>query len=142
MTGARKRCRRRVPASQIKTPSLRVLMRRLRKRAPTKAPVRLVQQRGVRSGGEWVLGYAAYRRTWSRRGRPGRIKSHRIVVDSRLPLVEKWEVVVHEWAHCLDRMTRPRQPNDCHDARWGQCYSRAFRASLAPDLMRLALDST
>lgn len=92
--------------------------------------MRVAYRVGVLCRGEYVLGYAGYRRHWSKSGKPGRVLRHRIVIDSRLPLGEKWDVLIHEWAHCLDRETRPKRPKDCHDARWGQCYSKAFKASL------------
>lgn len=111
------------PLDVLDTPSIRELMRRLRRGAPLSKPVRLVQRPGVRMDGRWVLGYAGYRL------RRGRVVSFRIVVDSRLPPGEKWDVVVHEWAHCLDRERRPRC-RDPHDSRWGQHYARAWRASM------------
>lgn len=102
---------------------MRKLMRRLRTNAPLSAPIRLVQQRNPKCGRDTVLGYMAWR------AKNGRATSFRIVVEERLPLGEKFEVVVHEYAHAIDRDTRPRMVKDCHDARWGQCYSRAFKAS-------------
>lgn len=110
----------------LRTPPLRELMRRLRRNAPLVAPVRLIQKPGVRCGGQLVAGCACYRQKWP----SGKVVRFRITVDSRLSRAEKWDVIVHEWAHCLDRGTRPKQPKDCHDARWGQCLSRAYRASL------------
>ena len=90
--------RNRVPAAHLRPASLRVLMRRLRTHVPLRAPVRLVQRRGVKNANEFVLGYAAYRQPWMR-GRRSRPKSYRIVVDERLSLGEKWECVIHEYAH-------------------------------------------
>lgn len=74
-----------------------------------------------------VLGMAGWRRE------RGRVVRFRITVESRLSLAEKWDVVTHEWAHCLDRARRPREVKDCHDGRWGQAYARAFRASMRTD---------
>lgn len=115
-----------VPDAHLRTPSLRELLRRLRRHEPLCAPVRVAYRAGVRSDGEWVLGYAGWRRNW----RSKRVTRFNIVIDSRLPRGEQWEVLIHEWAHCMDvRWPRPR---DCHDARWGQCFARAFRASIKP----------
>lgn len=115
---------------ELRSPSLRELARRLRKHAPTKAPVRIIRQRGVRCDGGLVLGVISYKIHW-RGGCPRRIERYRIVIDSRLSAGEQWDCLVHEWAHALDRETRPKRPKDCHDSRWGQCYARAFRASHA-----------
>lgn len=112
-------------AKHLRTPSLRVLMGRLRKKAPLQAPVRLVQQKNCVCGGYLVLGYAAARYRYPAK----KPVAFRITVDPRLSIGERWEVVIHEWAHCLDRATG-RRPSDCHDARWGQHYAKAFRASL------------
>jgi hypothetical protein len=119
-----------IPSGHLRPSSLRRLMLKLRKHVPLRAPVRLVQRPGVRSSGEYVLAYAWYKQRWTPHGlkRPVR---YRIVIDSRLPIGEKWECVVHEYAHCLDRDRRPKRPKDCHDARWGQCFARVFRASVA-----------
>lgn len=121
--------RRRVPRAHLKTPPLRALLKRLRARAPASAPVSIVFKHGVRFGESLVLGVTSYRVRW-RRGKPLPPERFRIEIDSRLPRGEQWEVLIHEWAHVLDRGTRPKPPKDCHDSRWGQCYSRAFRASL------------
>lgn len=104
-------------------------MWRLRHRLPLKAQVRVRQQVGVRCDGKWVLGVAAFRRQWTRRGW-GKIVRFRITIDSRLPPGEKWEVLVHEYAHCLDQERRRRRPKECHDGTWGRCYSRCYLASL------------
>ncbi len=71
-----------------------------------------------------VLAVAGYKRPWKSK----RVHSYRIAIDSRLSLSEKWECLIHEWAHCIDRGTR-WNPSDCHDTRWGQCYAKAFQAS-------------
>ena len=112
----------------LRAPHVRVLMKRLRKYVPLPVSVRLVQQNGdvyLGSGKDRqkVLGKAGCRM------QNGKLVSFRITVDSRIPNGEKWEVIVHEWAHCLDRATRPVS-RDCHDTRWGQHYSRAFKASV------------
>jgi len=119
----------RVPSSHLRSPSLRVLMRRLRTRLPLHAPVRLIQRRGVRFGSGFCLALAVYRQPW-RRGHALRPVSYNIVIDSRLSHGEKWECVVHEYAHCLDRDTRHKRPREVHDARWGICFAKTFRASL------------
>lgn len=98
-------------------------MARLRKNAPLKAPVRVIQRKGVFCLGGPVLGYAWYS------GSITRVTGYRIVIDSRLSAAEKWEAVLHEYAHCLDRETRSG-PKDVHDSRWGQCFARAYRASM------------
>jgi hypothetical protein len=108
----------------LTAPPARELMRRLRKHAPVGAPIRLVQGTDLRVDGELVLGYLRWRVVGER------VEAFRLCVDRRLPPGEKHEVIVHEWAHALDRSTRPRKPADCHDGRWGQCFARAFRASL------------
>lgn len=55
-----------------------------------------------------------------------------ITIDPRVSQSEQWEIVVHEWAHCLDRDSgRVHALRDCHDTRWGQHYSRAYRASVS-----------
>lgn len=108
----------------LRVPPLRELMRRLRKHAPLCAPVRLVQQKNVWCNGELVLGIACTRIA------SGKPLSFRIVIDSRLSAGERWDVIVHEWAHCLDWGTRFVELKNCHDARWGQHYSRAWRASV------------
>lgn len=116
-------------------------MRRLRKYAPLSAPVRLVQRKdpkcwfgGTGSGAsgrervyDRVKGYALTFHQYEGEERVG-VARFRIVIDSRLTLSEKWDVIVHEWAHCLDRQTRAWS-KDCHDARWGQCYAKAWKAS-------------
>jgi hypothetical protein len=105
-------------------------MRRLRKNAPLRVPVRLVQRRGVRCSGEWVLGVVSHRRRWLKRGGWSRPTGYLIVIDERMPLGEKWAVVIHEYAHCLDREKRWWRVKDCHDSVWGRCYSRALRATI------------
>lgn len=115
----------------LRPPGIRVLLRRLRKRLPLKAPLRVRQSVGVKNDGDWVLGTAAYKQKWLGGRKKGKPQWFVITVDSRLPPGEKWECVVHEYAHCLDRGTRWNRPKDCHDTRWGQCYSRVFRASFA-----------
>ena len=54
----------------------------------------------------------------------------RIVLDSRFSREHQWDVLVHEWAHVLDRTKRGVVTKDCHDSRWGAAYSRAFKASV------------
>lgn len=109
---------------------LRRLMRRLRTHAPVSVPVRVVRRRGVRlQTGEYVLGYMSRRQRW-KCGKPLKADRFLIVFDSRLPAGEAWDCVVHEYAHCLDRDTRYLSPKDCHDARWGRCFAKAFKASL------------
>ena len=107
----------------------RRLLARLRKRLPLRVPVRLVWRKDPRCAGEIVLGYAAYRYAWSR-GKRGRLQRCWIVLDPRLSAGQAWDALIHEYAHCLDRQSR-KTPKDCHDTRWGQCYSRVFRASFA-----------
>jgi hypothetical protein len=77
-----------------------------------------------------VLGVASIVTRWCR-GKPRIVRFH-IAIDSRLSLGEQWEVLVHEYAHCLDRESRLRC-RDRHDCRWGQHFSRAFRASINRD---------
>jgi len=110
----------------MQVPIVRELMRRLRKHAPLPVPVRIVQRRSPRICGDLVLGYC--HRTLKGGPKP-RARRFLIVVEERLSLGEKYEVIVHEYAHCLDRVKRPLDVKDCHDSRWGACYARAFRAS-------------
>lgn len=116
-------------AKHLQTPPVRTLMRRLRKHAPLSVPVRLRYRENIRCQGDLVPAMASYRIGL----KSGKMRSCWITVDPRLPLGEKWEAIVHEWAHCLDRESRTGNLRDCHDARWGQCYSRAFRASVTFD---------
>lgn len=112
----------------LAAPPVRELMRRLRKHAPIGYPVRLVQKKNpVCRGYGIVPGYASV----TLRG--GRVIRGRIVVDPRLPIGEKWDVIVHEWAHLLDRERRTHRLKNCHDARWGACLARAFVAATTFD---------
>lgn len=109
----------------MRVPSVRTLMRALRSGAPLSAPVRVVQKLNPACNGQVVLGYAGTRVA---KGKPVRFQ---IVLERRLPAGEKYEVIVHEYAHCLDRDSRPHPVKECHDSRWGACYAQAFRAAMA-----------
>lgn len=103
--------------------SLRQQMRRLRKHAPLCAPIRVRQQIDPRCHGELCIG----RMDTRVRRRDQKVMHFTLVLERRLSAGEKYDCVLHEWAHALDRATR-LNPKDCHDTRWGQCYSRAFNA--------------
>lgn len=108
----------------LRVMSLRKLMRRLRKHAPLCAPVRLRQQKDPKCWGELCIG------RMDTRARRGRIVGFTLVLEVRLPKGEKWDCIVHEWAHGLDRAKRHwKRPKDCHDSRFGVEWARAFRAA-------------
>lgn len=111
----------------LQVPPLRELLRRLRKHAPLSAPVRLRQAPNLTCRGEPCVARMSYR--FDRRR--SRVVAYTIWVDPRASLGERWEWVIHEWAHGLDRGLR-LYPKDCHDTRWGQHYARAFNASRMP----------
>lgn len=56
-----------------------------------------------------------------------------IVLDSRLSLLMKKELLLHEWAHVLSWQD---QPNHCsledHGPEWGLAYSRVYQEICEP----------
>ena len=116
-------------AARPHCPPLRQLLRRLRKHAPVPYPVRVVYRKRptmfLEGKVQSVHGYTRVIRTTTHK--PVRF---RIVLDSRFSREHQWDVLVHEWAHVLDRTRRGQRLKDCHDSRWGAAYSRAFKASV------------
>lgn len=107
------------------TPPLRELLRRLRKHAPLKAPIRVRHVKDPMCWGEPCIG-----RLDSLNYSRGRPRRFALILEARLSRAEKWDILIHEWAHALDRGSRKVTRKNCHDSRFGQHWARAFRASL------------
>ena len=112
------------------TPRLRRALLRLRKRCPVGVPVRVVRvKRPVCRWRGRVESVTAYAST-IQNTRTKKLARFRITLSTRLSGDHLIDVLAHEWAHCMDRRTRSRNPRgDVHDTRWGQHYSRAWRAT-------------
>ena len=110
------------------TRRLREVAARLRRKCPVGVPVRIV--RVAKPVCDWkgsrenVSAYCSTIESTHTK----RIVRFRITLARRLRGEHLLDVLAHEWAHCMDRIERRRNPRgSVHDARWGQLYSKAWR---------------
>ena len=91
-----------------------LLLKMLRKRCPTKVPVRVLRRRIVIYKGDEVSGYCDESRSGL---------TYMLYVSTSQSWQGQVDTVVHEWGHA-----RYYDEHDWHDPEWGERYSEAYQA--------------